>query len=153
MARIEHTITVQRPVTLVYGLLTDFKRLRDWQPDLLSVHLTSADPLRVGTMMSQERRFGAGQTFLNVDVLEVVRNQALEYSGLHGRFRLRRRIELSPQGGSTQVKDVIDLRIPFLWGLLSPLHAATLRRQTADEWQRFKALLEEQASVGPSSIP
>ncbi|MCS6836302.1 MAG: SRPBCC family protein [Anaerolineae bacterium] len=152
MARIEHTFIVQRPVTLVYGLLTDFKRLSDWQPDLLSVHLTSADPLRVGTMMSQERRFGAGQTFLNVDMLEVARNQALEYSGLHGRFRLRRRIELSSQGGATQVKDVLELRIPLLWSLVSPLYAATLRRQTADEWRRFKALLEGQSSSS-SPIP
>lgn len=152
MARIEHTITVQRPISLVYGLLTNFKRLNEWQPDLLSVHLISADPLRVGTMMSQERRFGAGQTFLNVDILEVVRNQVLEYSGLHGRFRLRRRIELSSQGDVTQVKDVLELRVPLLWGLISPFYAATLRRQTADEWRRFKALLEGQAA-GPSPLP
>jgi len=149
MAHIEHTLTVQRPVTLVYGLLTDFKRLSDWQPALISVHLIAADPLRVGTMMSQERRFGAGHAILNVDMLEVTRNQALEYSGLHGRFRLRRRIELTSQGASTQLKDLIDLHIPFLWGLLNPLYAATLRRQTADEWQRFKALLEGQSTSVP----
>jgi hypothetical protein len=145
MASIENSIQIQRPVTLVYASLTDFERMKDWQPDLLNVAVTSANPLRVGTMLSMDRRFGGSQTFINADFLEVQRNQVLEYQGLHGRFRFRRRIELSSAGGETKLKDTITLHIGFLMSLFFFWYPAVLRRQTNDEWRRLKNLLESKA--------
>lgn len=142
MSTLEHSIQIQRPITVVYAALTDFDHMKDWQPSLIHIALTSGSPLRAGSMLSMDKRFGGGQTFVNADFLEVQRNQVLEYQGLHGRFRFRRRIELTSNGTSTTLKDVMTLQIGFFLSLFFFWYPGAIRRQHQDEWQRLKQLLE-----------
>jgi carbon monoxide dehydrogenase subunit G len=145
MADIEHQVTIAKPISEVYTAMTDYENLQSiqrWQPDTLSLGVTAGSPLRAGSMIAMSRRFMGSKTFVNVDVLEIQRNKRIELKGIHGRFPFSREIELSPSGRETIIHDSITLKIGWLFFWYRPFLQKALTRQTAQEWQNLKKLME-----------
>lgn len=106
-----------------------------WHGDILKVELISANPVRVGSMISMSRRQLGGKVLVNADLTEVERNKVMEMSGMWGRFPFKRRIEFSPSGRETLIKDSLRLRTFLLFFWYTPFLTASIRRQLKAEWE------------------
>lgn len=142
MPLIEQKITIQRPIFDVFRLATDFERMREWQPDLLEVSLTSANPVRSGTMISMRRRFMGRLISLNADVLDFQRSKSLEIQGVHGTFPFRRTIEFSSSARETVISDRYNVRAGWFYFWYTPFFSRALKAQTDAEWKKLKQFLE-----------
>lgn len=144
MPRIEHRLTINRPLIEVFRKATDFSidSLREWQPDTQSVNLISGDPIRPGTMISLDRKLMGSSVFVNTDVIDFQRNKLMEVKGAHGSFPYHRLTEYTSSGGSTTIHDQIHIRVPWWRFWMIPFVGPPVRRQTAAEWQALKTLLE-----------
>ena len=145
MAAIEHTIEIQRPVSEVFARIADFDNVGDWQPAVLASSMSVADPVRIGTMISQTRRLHGRKHFLNVDLIDFQRNKLVELKGMYTGYPYHRRIELAPQGRTTRIKDTIDIRTGWLYFWYRPILVGSLRNQTKQEWEALKQLVESRA--------
>ena len=154
MASIEHSITIQRPLFDVFRMVIDFETIQSWQPDMLSVSITSGDPLRPGSMISMVRRFMGRPISVNVDVLDFQRNKIIELTGVHGNFPYRRVMEFASASRETIIRDKIIVRAPWFYFWYTPFLMRAMTNQTKGEWNRLKAQLETQSNVvsGPPPV-
>lgn len=143
MARIEHSVTIDKPLFDVYQRVADFEARKSWQPDLLNVGITAGNPLRAGSMIAMERRFMGRRVFVNVDVIDIQRNKLLDLKGVHGIFPYTRTIEFSSSGRSTTIRDTINIRTSLLYFWYTPFLTNALRSQTKSEWANLKKQMEQ----------
>ena len=142
MPSFEHTITVQRSLFDVFKYLADFERAPQWQPSTSSAHVTAGDPVRVGTMVSQNRRL-IGAVFVNADVVDYQVNKQIQLQGVFQRFPFTRTYRVESIGGmQTRVHDRMVMQTGCLYAWYTPVLSTLLNKQIAQEWQQFKQILE-----------
>lgn len=145
MASVEHTLKINAVFTDVFNQLSDFENLQtlqQWQPTLTAINVTAGKPLRAGSSVSMRKQLMGSSIFINADITDLQRNKRIAMKGVYGRFFFTRSIELTTGGRETTIRDVIDMRTPWFYFWYTPFFVPALRRQTSDEWDRLKALLE-----------
>jgi len=142
MATIRNEITIQRNFLEVFRYVSDFERAQEWQPAVIKATVSVADPVRIGTMISQTRKLNGRSIFMNADVVDFVRNKKIELKGIFIRYNFTRVIEFESGGMETRVRDEINIKFPILFFWDSPFVTGALRRQTREEWQTAKQLME-----------
>lgn len=144
MPRIEHRVTIQRPVFDVFKLAGDFNRWLEWQAGITDVSMISGNPIRSGTMLSVRRNLLGRNVFINADVIEYDRNKRIELRGVHGTFPFQRVQEFQSQGRETLIIDNLNFKTGILYFWYGPILAGALRRQMEADWASLKQLLERQ---------
>jgi len=147
VATIENSITIGRPISDVYRTVTDFsnsERMKAWRTSVQSIGITAGDPLRTGSMIAMTKHFLGSAIFVNVDITDLQRNKRVELKGMHGRFPYVRSIEFAPSGRETVVRDHIEIRTPWIFFFYTPFLTSSLKRQTQQEWQALKEMLESE---------
>lgn len=147
MPTVEYHIEINRPLIEVFRMATDYDNLSDWQPDTTAVNMIAADPIRPGTMLTIERRFMGRRTVVNVDIVDFQRNKLVEWRGAHGGFRYHRLTEFSSGGGSTVIKDKLNVNVGWIRFWYAPFVSAALKSQVSKEWENLKQLLESGAGM------
>jgi uncharacterized membrane protein len=142
MPSFEHSITVQRSLFDVFKYLSDFERATQWQAATSSARVTAGNPVRVGTMVSQNRRL-LGPVFINADVIDYQVNKQIQLQGVFQQFPFTRTYRVESIGGmQTRVHDHMVMQTGCLYAWYTPVLSLMLKRQIAEEWQQFKKILE-----------
>ena len=147
MPTVDYHIEINRPVIEVFRVATDYKSLSDWQPDTLSVNMIAAEPIRAGTMLTLERRFMGRRTIVNVDIVDFQRNKLVEWRGAHGGFRYHCLTEFNSTGGSTMIKDTLNVNVGWIRFWYAPFVSAALKSQVTKEWEALKKHVESGAGM------
>lgn len=146
MPSIETEFTIQRQMFDVFNKLIALDDLERWQPDVTRNHYAEADPVRVGTMLSQQRRGLLGRTSLNADVVDFQRNRLISYKGIYIRYPFQRTIRTETVGGGvTKVMDELTFKTGCLFWWHAPLVRSQLAAQVNREWALFKQQLESRS--------
>ncbi len=147
MPQVEGSITINKPISEVFRTAIDLGNSHSWQPDVTDTHL-STERVRVGAMVTQVRttRLFGWKLDLNVDVIDYVPNRMLGYKGVLGRFPVIGQIEFESTGGTTTVREHLNIRMGFLYGIFSPMMKGTMTRRTRQALQALKTHLETKTS-------
>ena len=142
MANFEHSIRIQRPVSDVFGYVADWRNTPEWQTGTGGVTVVPDKPLRVGSMVTQERRSGGADLLLNADVTDYKPNRQLELRGVLGRFQFRDTFSFESEGRSTVVKHERATGGGILARLFAPLMPFRMNRVMSSDLERLKKVLE-----------
>lgn len=153
MPQIKESVTVNRPISEVFRYATNFNNAQEWQPDVADVHQTEERP-RVGVMITARRNSYAMGTRLdlNADITDYSMNKHLEYKGVIGRFPATGRLSFESSGGTTTVRETIDVRTGCLFAWINPFLTMALRARTQRALQSLKQTMEAK-SVGGGAEP
>lgn len=142
MPEVDLQVTISRPLFDVFKKAVDFDALTTWQPHVSLVKVTEGTPLRSGSMLYMEKKFGMGQIFVNADVIDLQRNKLIELKGVHGRFRFHRMTEFSSSGaGQTLIRDRFTLQTGWIFFWYNGWLRSTLESQLKAEWDMLKRAL------------
>ena len=143
MPQISESVTINRPTMTVFKTVVDTSRMQEWQPDVTSVHATE-NRLRVGVMLTQNRRTRllGWKLDLNADIVDYAPNRVLGYRGVLGRFPISGKIEFESMGGTTEVREVLDIRMPFPMGIFSPYMRRVMGARTRAALGQLKNIVE-----------
>jgi uncharacterized membrane protein len=147
MPEITETIVINRPVSEVFRFVADLNKTQEWQPDVEETHATD-ERARVGVMVTQPRssRMLGWRLDLNADIVEYTPNRLIEYKGVLGRFPVKDRLEFESSGGTTTVRETVNVRMGILFALFSPFMRSTLSRRTRRALEGLKTRLENRTS-------
>ena len=149
MPQVEASITINKPISEVFRTAIDLGNSHNWQPDVTDTHM-STERARVGSMVTQIRttRLFGWKLDLNVDVIDYVPNRMLGYKGVLGRFPISGKIEFESGGGTTTVRENLNIRMGFLYGIFSPMMKGTMTRRTRRALEGLKTHLESKNPGG-----
>ncbi|MFQ5933009.1 MAG: SRPBCC family protein [Dehalococcoidia bacterium] len=144
MGRVQRQITLNAPVSEVFGYIPNLPRHSEWAANPLKIEQTSGGPVQAGATFSSEGKV-FGKTFRDqLTVAEYVPDSRLVLDVVGGGSRFRLSFTTEAEGDGTRLAKASEtLRIPFLFKLFWPLIEKLLApRQFAKDLKRIKARLE-----------
>jgi uncharacterized membrane protein len=143
MPEIQEAITIDRPVSDVFRYIADFNNAPQWQPDVVEAHV-SGERTRVGSFFTLVRttRLLGWKLDLNADIINYVPNRLIEYKGAVARFPVRGQYEFESSGGTTVVRETVNVRMGILYAIFSPLMSSAIRGRTRRALGQLKQTLE-----------
>ena len=148
MAAIRESIEISRRPEDVFAYLDDLARHGEWQEQIVSVHVDTEGPTRVGTRATETRKIGGHEQTMTYEVTEHDPPRSFAFRGLDGPIRASGKGTVEPVGGGSRSRVSIDLELTGhgLGKLLLPLAAGQARKQVPKDHKRLKERLESDAA-------
>ena len=138
-----HSVVIARPITEVFGFVTDLGNEVRWQPEIVSVAIQG--PLRAGavfteTRVSFGRRFDWEFVITRFEPPHVISIETLTGTAP---YRGSRIFEIVAEG--TRVTEVGELTLPWFARALDPLATRLARAPVREAYGRLRTLLEHES--------
>ena len=145
MASIRNTIEIARPPADVFAYIDDLGRHGEWQESIVSVHVDTDGPTRVGTRSTEVRRMGSREMTIAYEVTEHDPPRAFAFRGIDGPVRVVGKGTVEPvgDGSSSRLSIELDFTSHGLMGkLFAPMARSQAAKQVPLDHERLRERLE-----------
>jgi uncharacterized protein YndB with AHSA1/START domain len=145
----ECSIVINRDVSVVFALLSDPRKLVEWDPRYESIELLTPEPVGPGTLFRGRVRLANGNPFTGVEqIIDFVPNRRLSSSAVSP-VRNLDVVTFEAEGGGTRVTRRFRIEFQLWMALLGVafFKASVARDSVTNQeaaWARAKQLLEDQ---------
>lgn len=146
MPVIEHKIQINRSVNDVFKFMVDFSNNPKWQPS--SIRLERSGTVKLGEMVVGTRRVMGRMVHVNADVVDYAPNQTIAYTGVMGSFPFRSTYKFYFGGGGTELTEIMDVRISWLYFWARPFVMGGLDGQIRTSLQNLKSFMDSHKDRG-----
>jgi uncharacterized protein YndB with AHSA1/START domain len=147
----ETSIEVNRPVEQVFSAMADATKQPQWDPGLLEARLTPDGPVRVGTKITEVRKF-MGRTSENTgEVIEFEPDTRIIRKSVESPMTVMGTITFAATPKGTKVSWRWDLQFSGFSGLLGPLIANSMKKGAESSLRGLKDHLEKGVPAAFSS--
>lgn len=146
MTPIVDSIEINRTPQDVFAYVDDLARHGEWQTQIVSVHVDTEGPTRVGSRATDKRRLPGGIREVTYEITEHVPPRKSSFRGVNGPVRPAGTITIEPLDGGTRSKLTLELDLkgkgPGV--LLAPLARANARKEIPKSHRQLKEILEHE---------
>jgi carbon monoxide dehydrogenase subunit G len=146
VARVEHTVVVERPPHEVFDFLTDLSNVPAWQSGAVEVE-EPGGPVTVGTTYVQVLQFLGRRFEATLEVVELEPGRRFSLRSLTGPIPLEVRHSLEPADGGTRLTVVLEGKTGGFFRLGEGLVERKAKRQIEQDFGAFKAMVEARAGA------
>jgi uncharacterized membrane protein len=145
MAPIVDSIEINRTPEDVFAYYEDLAKHGEWQQQIVSVHLDTDGPTRVGSRATDKRRLPGGTRDVSYEITEHDAPHKSSFRGVNGPIRPRGTVTVEPLDGGARSKLTLDFELEGkgVGVLLAPLARANARKEIPKSHRRLKELLEQ----------
>lgn len=148
MSPIRESVEIARRAEDVFAYLDDLARHGEWQEQIVSAHVETEGPTRVGTRVTERRRMGRREEDTSYEVVAHDPPRSFSFQGLGGSIRVAGTGRVEPIGDGPRAR--VSLELDFtghgVGKLLLPLVRSQARKQVPRDQQRLKERLESDAA-------
>src|SRR5258706_6960528 len=150
MAPIVESIEINRSAEDVFAYGDDLGRHGEWQEQIVSTHVDTDGPTRVGTRATDTRRMPGGKREISYEITTHDPPKRSSFRGLKGPIRPLGTITVEPLDDGTRSKLTLELELKGngLGVLLAPLARAGARKDIPKSHRRLKEILERERANG-----
>ena len=142
MVRVNFTIHGNRAPADVFDYLTDPEKLVRWQAGLTAMRTEGAGPVGLGARLREVRTFLGRRAESTLEVTRYEPERAFSVKAVSAPIPFEVHQTLEPQGGGTRITVVAEARVGRLMRLAAGVAVRAAERQTKDDFERLKRLLE-----------
>lgn len=144
MAPIVDSIEINRRPEDVFSYLDDLAKHGEWQQQIVSVHVGTEGPTRVGSRATDRRRLPGGTRDISYEITEHDPPRKSAFRGVNGPIRAAGTVTIGPLDGGARSKLTLhfELKGKGLGVLLAPLARANARKEIPKSHQLLKEILE-----------
>ena len=145
MTAIKESIEISRRPEDVFAYIDDLARHGEWQESIVSSHVDTDGPTRVGSRATEVRRMGSREQTMTYEVTGHDPPRVFAFRGTDGPASGRPgTIEPVGDGSSSRVTLELDFAGHGFGKLLAPLAGSQARKQVPKDHQRLKERLESE---------
>jgi uncharacterized protein YndB with AHSA1/START domain len=146
----ESSVVINSQVEQVFAAMTDTKNQPRWDPGLLEARLTPDGPVRVGTKITEVRKF-MGRTSENTgEVVEFEPNARITRKSVDGPMTVVGAVTFAGTPKGTKVSWRWDLQFKGIFVLAGPMIANLMKKGSETSLRGLKDLLENRVSAASS---
>jgi uncharacterized membrane protein len=146
MAPIVDSIEINRTPADVFAYYEDLAKHGEWQQQIVSVHLETDGPTRVGSRATDTRRLPGGTRDISYEISEHDAPHTSSFRGVNGPIRPLGSVTIEPLDGGARSKLTLafELKGHGVGVLFAPLARANARKEIPKSHQRLKEILERE---------
>jgi uncharacterized membrane protein len=147
MASIRESVEIARRPEDVFAYIDDLARHGEWQEGIVSAHVDTDGPTRVGSRSTEVRRMGKREMTMTYEVTEHDPPRTFAFRGIDGAVRVVGKGSVEPvgDGSSSRVTIELDFVGHGFGKLLAPLARSQASKQVPKDQQLLKQRLESGA--------
>ena len=142
LIRIQHSITIDRPLDDVFAYLAAPCNMPEWQEAVLEATPIGDRPIGPDTKVRVRRRFMGQTVTLVLDTTEYRENERFSFASESGPVTLRGTVEVRPLDGTTEVLFTVSGEANGLLLLAGPFIEQIVRQETVENAASLKRILE-----------
>ena len=142
MVKLEHSVTINRPVSEVFAYLTDVTNLPEWQGGTIDVRPETEGATSVGSRFTQVLKFLGRRLESTLEVTEYEPDRRFSLRTLSGPVPFTVRHTLEPSDGATRIDVVGEGEPGGFFRMAEPLVARQAKRMFEHDFATLKDLLE-----------
>ena len=142
--KVQHSVIINRPIEQVFAFVTNLENELRWQPEIESIQLDSAGPMRVGTTFREVRRTFGRRYEWHFEVTQFELNKIFYIRTLSGTIPYQGCRVFEPAPGGTKVTEMGELQTGGLFKLLDPILTQLSKKPLEAAYSNLKSLLEAQ---------
>src|SRR5260370_30049836 len=144
MAHAEQSITINRPVNVVYDFVLDGTKKSLWRPAVIDIQPTSGKPTGVGAVYKQGLKGPGGRRIDgDYEIVECKPDEWIKFQVVAGPARPTGSYKFESLGNSTRVTFMLDFKPKGFGMLMEPMINSTMKSEVAT-LSNLKAYLEGQ---------
>jgi len=148
MIQVECSTQVARPREEVFEYLTDVDKLPSWQSGVTAVTRVTQGSVRVGTQFRQQATVGPWRLDVLCTVTDVKTNERYAFQARStGPVDCDVAFDLQPVSGGTRLTVNGRAQLKGVFRLLRPMLARGLRKQTQQELETLRLIVEARQPV------
>jgi uncharacterized membrane protein len=146
MAPIVDSIEINRTPADVFAYYEDLAKHGEWQQQIVSVHLETDGPTRVGSRATDTRRLPGGTRDIRYEISEHDAPHKSAFRGVSGPIRPLGSVTIEPLDGGARSKLTLEFELKGhgVGVLFAPLARANARKAIPKSHQRLKEILERE---------
>ena len=142
MSKIKMSIQIERPIEEVFMAFTDARSQPQWDPGLLEGRHEPDGPARLGTRITEVRKF-MGRVSENIsELIEFEANRKIVRKGANGPITLTGIITFTQTASGTHVDWIWVIEMAGLLSLIAPIMAPLFKRNAEPTLVNLKQVLE-----------
>jgi uncharacterized protein YndB with AHSA1/START domain len=142
MARVEYTLTVQRPIEQVFAFVTNGENNPKWELEMVETRQLTDGPTRVGTKWLSVHKYGRRKVRAIRETIQFEPNRKWVTQSAIGPIPTTFTIIFEPANGGTKLQFILNVQTRGLIKLIDPLIENIFRKQAPINFRRLKELLE-----------
>jgi uncharacterized membrane protein len=144
MAPIIDSIEINRSPEDVFAYIDDLGRHSEWQEQIVSVHVETDGPTRVGTRATDKRQLPGGPRDITYEITAHDPPHTSSFRGVNGPIRPVGIVTVEPLdlGARSKITLELDLKGRGIGLLFAPLARRSARKDIPKSHQRLKEILE-----------
>jgi uncharacterized membrane protein len=146
----ESSVVINSPVEQVFAVMIDTKNQPRWDPGLLEARLSPDGPIKVGTKITEVRKFMARTSENTGEVVEFEPNARITRKSVNGPMTVVGTVTFAGTPKGTKVSWRWDLQLKGIFALAGPIIATLLEKGSETSLGGLKDLLENQVSAASS---
>lgn len=146
----EASIVVDRPVGQVFAVFADTKNQPQWDTGLLEVCLTPDGPVKVGTKITEVRKFMGRTSENSGEVIEFEPNVRITRKSVETPMKVFGTVTFAATPEGTKVDWRWDLQFKGIFALAGPMIATSMKKGSETSLRGLKKLLESLATAASS---
>lgn len=143
MARIENTITINRPIEQVFAFIADYRNNVKWQTGVIAAGFTSPAPVGVGTTFKYDAEFMGSKLETTGELTAHDPPKKIAWKSTSGPFPMSGSTSFESAAGGTLVTDTIEAEPGGFFKLAGPLLMKQMQGQTEKDMKKLKDILEK----------
>ena len=146
MTPIVESIEINRKPEDVFAYVDDLGKHAEWQEQIVSVHLETDGPTRVGTRATDKRRVPGGTRDITYEITEHDPPRKSSFRGVTGPIRPVGTVNVEPLDGGARSKLTLELDIKGrgVGVLFAVLARVSARKEIPKSHRRLKEILERE---------
>ena len=145
MARIEHSVVINRPAEEIWAFMADSANSPQWISGLVESRQVSDGPMGSGTTIRNVGRLLGRQIESTYEITEWEPYKRGSVKSTSGPIPFEGTRTFESEGGGTRITEVVDAQIGGFLRLAEPVIARMMKRQIEADYAKLKDLLEARA--------
>ncbi|MGB3910899.1 MAG: SRPBCC family protein [Pseudolysinimonas sp.] len=143
MISVSDSATILRPRAEVYAFVADLDNLPRWQSEVVSTHVATQGPVRVGMRFTEDVRIGRETVEAHCEITELAEGTLLGFTASSPALDYSGKLDFTDADGGTRVDITATFALKGARRLLEPAFGGEVRRGVGYELDTLKRLLEE----------
>jgi uncharacterized membrane protein len=140
------SIEINREPADVFAYYEELAKHGEWQQQIVSVHVETDGPTRVGSRATDKRRLPGGTRDVSYEITEHDAPHKSSFRGVNGPIRPLGTVTVEPLNGGKRSKLTLELELKGhgVGVLFAPLARANARKEIPQSHRRLKEILERE---------
>jgi uncharacterized membrane protein len=140
--KVEHEITINRPVADVFAYVTDPANLQSWQDSLKTIERPDDGPVRLGSRWTEKRTMMNRDTDASVEVVELQPDTRFTIESVSGQVQMRVEHDFASAGTGTKLRVAGESKAGGMMKLAGPMVKRQIKQMVEADLGRLKQVLE-----------